>query len=272
MKWPRVYKKLAELLRFKPISYSTVLMPGDILYPSSIERCVTLFRTIDNFEGKVLISEVDLIDENGSEKFQEPIFTDSRVLKAKVHNSEFLTTGIGHKIQAFYKGLPVLLEHNLMQIVDLINYNDWFYKFFHNFGDSIYINESFACIKETQLDDPINDLVNRLLILKTHMYRSSMNEQSFNDECYLDNDKYSLAYKCLAILALKYAIKEIKSNRYDIAYNCLLFSEMACLDIVNSHMYIDINNALSNKAHINCLEKYEKQVDSIRQPIDCFIF
>jgi glycosyltransferase involved in cell wall biosynthesis len=272
MKWPRVYKKLAEQLRFKSISYSTLLLTCYIVYHVSIERFVTFFKTIDNFEGKVLISEVDLIDENGSKKFQKPIFTDNCVLKAKMHNSKFLTTGIEHKIQAFYRGLPVLLEHNLIQIVDLINYNDWFYKFFHNFGDSIYINESFACIKETQLNDPIYDLLNRLLILKKHMYRSSMNEQSFNDELYLDNDKYSLAYKCLANLALKYAIKEIKSNRCDIAYNCLLFSEMTCLDIVNSDIYVDINSVLLNKLEISCLEKYVKQVNSIKPPIDCFIF
>jgi len=107
MKWTRVHKKLSECLKYSNISYSTVLMPGDILYPDCVEKCITLFTTMKNFEGNMLIFEVDLIDKSGNKKFQNPIFKENWILKEKTHDYQFVTTGIGHKIQAFYRGLPI---------------------------------------------------------------------------------------------------------------------------------------------------------------------
>lgn len=267
MKMTGVHKKLTELLKYSNILYSTVLMPGDILYPNCVDECIKFFRIMKNFEGRMLIFEVDLIDKDGNKKSQNPIFEDNCILKEKIHDYQFLTTGIGHKIQAFYKGLPILLEHSLMRIVELINFNDWFYKFFYYFGDCIYINKSLACIKEMQLDDPIDDLLKRLLVLKRNLY-ISVNSGKIGE----DNSKYSLAYKCLAILGLKYSINEINNNRMNVACDCLKFSELAFMDIVNYDIYIDINNVLLGKSDITCLEKYEKQEYSIKPPSGSFIF
>jgi hypothetical protein len=249
-------------------------LPGNILYPEFIERCSNIFETVKYFNGNTLICEADLINRDGEKYYQQSIYTDNYIIKGGADEIQFLTTGIGHRIQTFYRGFSISTTFPLHAAIQGIDFNDWFNKFWRKGkgGDCIYIKDKLACLEEMNADNLISDLMDRLVLLKRSFYGKETDEKNIVDKNSISNNSIELAYKCLSILALKYAIKELRKENLILANDCVLFAEMVYLDIVEDSMYIDINNVIQGKANIERLFKYEKQENSINPPIGCFVF
>lgn len=269
-KTSRVFYKLSELLRFSGLSFTTVLNPGDTLYKDCIQYCTTVMRTQKFFEGKVLLFEMDQLNDLGELIQRDPIYSDSFIIRT--HNkTEFLTTGVGHRVQAIYAGLPVDLGTHLMEIIETINFGDWFYKFFDRHGDFIYINQKLGSFMRHELNDPVNDLLNRFLVLKRRFYLSEMDEKSYAGEEIVDARKYSSAYKCLAELSLKYAIEALDKSDYLLAKDCLNIAQMVYLNIRADSMFETIEKVLSKELDKSMLDKHRGTHKSIKPPKDCFL-
>ena len=272
-KTERVWRKTGQILQYIPkVDYTTILLPGNILKPECVERCTTLFQTMKYFEGGTLLCEVDLIDENGEKHFQKPIYTDNFIIKGGINETEFLINGIGHRIQPFYRGFSISTLTPLHIVTQMVDYNDWFNKFTGRSGDCLYIKEKLAYIKDRRSDNVMSDLVHKMVLLKRNFYAVEANERNIVGEDVVSKNNMKHSYRGLAILSLKYAIKELKSESTIAANDCLMFSEILFPDIINSNMFIDINNVIQGKANISCLAPYEKQEDSIEPPKGCFVF
>lgn len=268
----RIWKKTAEIVEYiSKIDYSTILLPGNILYPEYIERCTNLFHTMKNFEGDILISEADLIDKNGNKYYQEDIYTDSCIIKGEV-DSQFLTTGIGHRIQPFYREFSISANTPLFLAAQLSDYNDWTRIFYSRKKEFIYINEKLACLQDKHYENPITDLMNRYELLKSLFYQQEQNDIIYEEQDFVQKEDRELSYENLSILALKYAITQIKEEKFDIANKCLLLSEIVYEDINKNPIYNDIENVINTKKNIECLVKYKKLYKSKKPPKYYYIF
>lgn len=269
----RVWKTAAKILQHIPnVDYSTILLPGNILYPECIKKCTSILRNMKFFDGNTLLCETDLIDDNGNKYSQQPIYNDNCILRGGHDESEFLIKGIGHRIQPFYKGFSISSVTPLLVATQMIDYNDWFNKIWVTAGDYIYIKDRLACLNEVQLDNPVSDLMQRLVLLKRCYYQQEANEKNVVGNDLIDKENRELSYKCLSILALKYAIKEEKRNKFESANNCILFAEMIYENITKESMYNDVKNVVMGKLERDCLYSYQKLEDSITPPKGCFIF
>lgn len=254
----RLLKQLMGYLQYTKIDFSLLISPGDAIYQDYLEHGLLLLTL--NKEVKVLISEVDTII-SGKKEEQIPIFSTNCILRAGLCRNAYYTSGIGHKVQAMFRGLVIELAMKLPYFAQVVDINEWFTMSFYVDYDCMYIRKKTGCVIKKE-EDIMKKLIQRAFFIKRNFYSVETGVFSTLKASSIEMIEVKAGYRCLAIMALQYAVDEIEKNSIEIAKQCLVYAEMMDLDIISEKAYIEITNTLSKKTPISLLRSYLKQSSS----------
>lgn len=264
----RLLKQALAYLRFSTVHFSMFLNPGDIIYPDFMKKAIELMH----FRGEVIAvyTNVDIKKVDGEVQKQRAVFTDSCIIDKEYDYSLFFMTGTGAKIQTIYKRMPTTIVERLVDLEKRTDIHDWMSAAFPNSGKVGYLTESLGCICEAPKRDVMFELMTKAYSLKSQFY---MTETSAN---YIEQNKKDVsdmraAYRCLAKNGLLYAVEEGRKGNLDLVKNCLIFSEMTDLHVVEEAAYQRLQDALQGNCSFEEVEKLLK-MDSVKPPRHSFIF
>ncbi len=248
-----------SILKYLDYKYISILRPGDILYPDYIKTHAALMDKHATPGRGLVISEADITDKNNKTVHQTPVFSHDCILLTNRHYPYILAHGSGHYVQCFYSK-DIILEP-LSDLPFCTDFTDMFKMAVYGFKtDIIYIREPLSLINPVIHEDPVYDLILRLLLAtKLNMIksiRSSTVENNSTDTPVMDKINAQLCY-----LSLKYATDALYTKDYRVTKKALLFAEMLNHDIVNTEKYRLIKHALiSNNTP-------KKREDNTSEPI-----
>lgn len=264
----RLLKLASEYLRFTPVSFTMFLHPGDRLYPGFIEKAIGLMHM--DREITAVYSNVDICHPGGGLERQEPIFTDNCIIDKEVNYPLFFKAGIGARIQIIFREMQPKAIERLVDMEKRIYWNDWLGAAYPNMGKIIYLTESMGCIRETEPQDVMFELMTKAYSLKSQFYMTETTA-NYTERQRKDVKDMEAAYECIAKNALLQAVRAVRKGDLGLAEECLVFAEMMCLPIVEEEAYSFIDNAIKHGTELNGIEEKIK-VGSVKPPRDCFIF
>lgn len=245
----RLLKSLIRHLRFAQVGSSLLLNPGDIIYPDFIKEARTLLYLKE--DAKCFIYEVDLFEGDGVVK-QSPIFEENCIL-TRICKDVYYKYGIGHKVQVFYRKLPIDLSVKLPYYEVTEKHHDWLAVSFHREDMNVYLKKTAGCICE-EIIDYKQDLIEWAFFIKRTLYAVETQVFSTKDAADMEKDEIAAAYHCLAVMALQYTLKNLKKGLFEDAEDALIFAEMMKADIVKDDYYQRLREATS-------LRRYEETMD-----------
>jgi glycosyltransferase involved in cell wall biosynthesis len=254
-----------SFLEYVDYKYLLILGAGDELYPNCIEKYSAIMDEYSDMDRRILICETDIKDDQGHISKQVPVFTDNCILLKREHYSEFLTRGVGHKVQCFYcRGVLSSIFPELPFIVD---YNDWFKKALFSFKmGCIYIRDSLSCTLAARYEDDLYDLILRLnLVIRLELTRSSM----YSEEHYKYFDEMNsrkVINQALSSLALQYALDAQRRLDPAAANKILLFAEMIHEDVKETGLYSMLKNLIECDNIPESYAKYKTLEESVSPP------
>lgn len=246
----RLLKKMVEHLRFSTVDASTLLNPGDVIYPNFIKLGVEVLRL--NNMIKLVAFETELFD-GTFKKAQAPIYSENCII-TNMCAGAYYRNGIGHKVQVIFRKLPLPEEIKLPYYALLAEHKEWFtLSYFRNFN-CMYRREIGGCIFSENEKDIVSQLIKKAFYYKRSCYAIETNV--FSNLYANDTDVQQVhdGYRCLAIMGLQSAIKELESNSFKSAEDCLIFAEMMDLSIVQEAYYEKINQVLLARETNQCAE------------------
>lgn len=247
----RLLKSLMRHLRFAQVGSSLLLNPGDIIYPEFIQDARALLQLKENV--KCLIYEVDLYEGYGVNK-QPPIFKDNCIL-TRVCKDVFYKYGIGHKVQVFYRKLPIDISVKLPYYEVTEKHHDWLAASFYREKTNVYLKKKAGCVCEDTIDYK-QELIEWAFFIKRTLYAVETQVFSTRDAADMEKEEIEAAYNCLAVMALQYTLKSLKKGLFEDAEDTLIFAEMMKADIVDSDLYKILQKAVSSRT-------YEESIDRL---------
>lgn len=267
----RLLKRAVQSLRFSDIHYSTLLYPGDVLYPNYIYHSV---RTMNlSLNASIMIAETDIKNE-GHVESQTPVFTHDCIFHNTFHKDIYFNTGIGHKVQILFRGIFLTNTVKLPYYGQMAEFHEWFTLIMLSqlkSGNFIYSTEKGGCLLENEERDPIDKLIKRAFYVKRYFYATETGVFSTADAGGISRKHVGNGYKCLAIMALQYALQMIKKKEMGLAEDCLIYAEMMYLDIVDDAIYKTAVNVMKNEKNIDDFEAALK-VGSLEPPKTCSLY
>lgn len=245
----RLLKSLMRHLRFAQVGSCLLLNPGDIIYPEFIQEARALLQLKKDV--KCLIYEVDIFEGDGVIK-QPPIFEENCIL-TRLSKEVYYKYGIGHKVQVFYRKLPIDISVKLPYYEVTEKHHDWLAASFHRENVNAYLKKTAGCVCEDTIDYK-QELIEWAFFIKRTLYAVETQVFSTRDAADMEKEEIAAAYNCLAVMALQYALKGLKEELYDKAEDALIFAEMMKADIVKEDSYKRLREATS-------LRRYEDNMD-----------
>lgn len=249
----RLLKRLIRHLRFAQVGSSLILNPGDIIYPDFIREARGLLQLKEDI--RCFIYEVDILEENRVIK-QEPIFKNNCIL-TEVSKDVYYRYGIGHKVQAFYRKLPIGVVIKLPYYEVIAKDHDWLAASFYNYRvrNNVYVRKTAGCICEEMVDTK-QRLIEWAFFIKRVLYAVETQVFSTTDAADLEKEEVEAAYRCLAMMALQYSVKDLKRGLFEAAEDALIFAEMMKADIVGHEGYKRLQEAI-------LVRKYEEELEKL---------
>lgn len=252
----RLLKLLLEYLQHTIIDYSMCIFPGDVLYPDFLEQSVQYMKL--KKDAKVLIAETDILQDNKIIE-QTPIYTENCLLREGLSRKTFYTAGIGHKINALFKGTILETKIKLPYYAQIVEFHEWYsMSYFVNYN-CIYLKKKSGYIFSEKSEDVIRILMNRAFFMKRGFYAVETNVFSTLRAESIEVEEVKAGYRCLAFMALQYAIDALRDHRKEIAKQCLIYAEMMDLEIIKEEGYNQIKRGLTESVAIETMQELMNQ-------------
>lgn len=228
--------------------YETVLRPGDYWYPEYLKTVTGVMYEERIFNPVILISEVDIEQNNGTVIRRNELFDSRRIINGNRDLIIYSEKGYLHNIMCF--GGPIFTERYRMN-----GYNNeriWWSKC-QTIGyerNAIYIPEYLSCIKERYYDDEVEEILFRwehqiVFERAVNAKKDVTIERSITDSVYIGLAKYALWRSFL----LKNR-DELKQSK-----DCFLLAKIIYPSIENESIYkllyeLIVDNQEENVNHI----------------------
>lgn len=212
----------------KEETYSMVLMPGDIIYPSYLEKvteAILRYRKLNPTCSGIVVNEVDIRLESGKVIYRNPLLKKESLLETSKNCKEYS--------QKEYKRNVICFNLNLSERKNrwfgARNEGIWWNKvvLHNNHENIIYLQERLACIKERFYEDELKEI---LLRWEAIIYFNRVEEGK--EKIIQEN-----AEKELAMYALWRSFIMKKRQKHKQARECFLISSVIYSKIKENELY-----------------------------------
>jgi glycosyltransferase involved in cell wall biosynthesis len=265
-KQAKVLKEFSAFTINSP-GYYTVLLPGDIIYPSFVEKSVSVMHR--HGEIGTVFANVDIKNRAGTAVRQTPIFEDNLFFDKQSEYILFFTAGIGAKVIAFYRYSGALFIEPLRSVVKRVYVNDWLSLAYPNSGKAAYLTESLGLIHDNQSTDVLFDMFSKLLSLKSQFYVTET-PGNYLEESKKDGFEMEAAYYCMAKNALIEAAKAGLSGNIALKDELMDFSQIARLEIAGDESFALLKAAQTHTEYLSVSESLKHT--GAKAPKHCFVF
>ncbi len=239
----RMLKHMVNHLRFSKVDYIMIMEPGDVVYPTLLEKAMRYAHLCDV---KGLIFEADIWD---GTQIQSPehIYTDSCLLNELCREEYYRRDG-AHKVIVFYVGWVLMTKIKLPYYSVIADYYDqWFSLIVSRNNAFLYVDEVGGAVCDKKITDPVSDLVKRSFLIKRNLYTIETGVRSTDAAADIETREVQAAYHNLAMRSLQLAYAMIQVRDEKKAEDCLIYAKMIESEIDQTELYRCLERLMEEK-------------------------
>ena len=236
--------------------YIHILASDDIIKSTFIEKCVNVFLNNDNVM-QVMVHREE-IDENGNVTQSLPFYNESCIIDGESQAAVHMMAGIAIPTQK-------MIDRSLLEAGKYYDKNfqiagDWFYNFLYCcFGDVAYIKQPLVQYRVHNGNE--TSIAEKTLrgVFEHYNMLNSFKDLAQTFKLKKPLNRYNEAVEKLGEMCLRYALKMIKNNLYDVAEKYLFLAPVFKKNITEELFFKELKECLSSEREYaaSIIKKYE---------------